>query len=81
MILINDVAVVRPYQLDVSFNDGTVRRVDAAPLLWGPLFEPLKDPAYFSQARFDAEIGTVAWTNDADFAPAYLHQHSVIVAQ
>jgi hypothetical protein len=60
MIPIAGISIVRAYLLDITFIDGTTRRVDVAPLLWGELFEPLKDPAYFARARFDPEIGTVA---------------------
>jgi len=48
--------------------------------LWGELFEPLKDPAYFERARFDPEIGTVAWANEADIAPEYLSSQGVVIA-
>jgi hypothetical protein len=82
MIEVTDVAIVRCYVLDVSFSDGTRKYVDVSPLLWGPLFEPLKDPAYFAKGQFDPEIRTVAWPNEADIAPEYLYEHgSSVVAE
>jgi len=80
MIPIAGISIVRAYLLDITFSDGTTRRVDVAPLLWGELFEPLKDPAYFERARFDPEIGTVAWANEADIAPEYLSSQGVVIA-
>jgi hypothetical protein len=42
--------------------------------LYGPIFEPLRDPAYFAQAYLDADSRTVAWPNGADFAPDFLYE-------
>jgi hypothetical protein len=80
MIQVVAVAVIEPYILDVTFSDGTRRRVDVEPILWGPLFEPVHDPAYFRKARFDPDMGTVAWPNGADIAPEYLYEHGVVVS-
>jgi hypothetical protein len=60
--------------LRLAFNDATRKTVDVAPLLSGPIFEPLRDPAYFAQAELDRVCGTVTWPNGADFAPEALHQ-------
>jgi hypothetical protein len=65
------VEVRPPYGLRVSFDDGVVREVDMADELWGPMFEPLKDPAYFALAFVGH--GTVAWPNGVDLDPLVLH--------
>ena len=65
--------VPRPYVVEVTFNDGTVRRVDLEPELWGPVFEPLRDPALFAQAAIDADAGSVAWPTGAALAPEFLY--------
>ena len=36
--------------------------------LYGPVFEPLKDPELFAQVEVD-EYGAVCWPNGADLAP------------
>jgi len=41
--------VCGPHSLDLTFNDGTHKRVNLLPLLEGPIFEPLRDPALFAQ--------------------------------
>jgi hypothetical protein len=43
--------------------------------LYGPIFEPLRDPAFFAQAFLDPDSRTVTWPNGADFAPDYLYQY------
>jgi hypothetical protein len=48
--------------------------VDASPLLSGPVFEPLKDPAYFARVTLDLVCGTVVWPNGVDLAPEALHE-------
>jgi hypothetical protein len=75
MILrIREARVCGPHSLRLTFSDATTKQVDVAPLLDGPIFEPLRDPAYFSHATLDATCGTVVWPNGADFAPEALHE-------
>ena len=68
---VTDVEVMPPHGLRVTFDDGLVRDVDLSDELWGPLFEPLRDPAYFAQVVVDH--GTVVWPNGADLDPLVLH--------
>lgn len=44
------------------------------PLLDGPVFLPLHDPAYFAQVKLDQECGTVIWPNGADLAPEEIYE-------
>ena len=41
--------VCGPHLLRVVFNDGISKRVNVWPLLEDPIFEPLRDPAYFAR--------------------------------
>ena len=61
------------YELALTFSNGTRKRVNIAPLLHGPIFEPLQDPTFFNRVQVDPAIGTVAWPNEADLAPEALH--------
>ncbi len=75
MILrIREAQVCGPHSLRLDFNDGTSKRVDVSPLLDGPIFKPLRDPAYFASVAVDPVCGTVVWPNGADFAPEALHE-------
>lgn len=59
------------FRIHLTFNDGTEASVDFASWLSGPVFEPLKDKAYFRTFFLDG--GTVAWPNGADIAPETLY--------
>lgn len=65
--------LIGPFSLELTFDDGTRRRVDLEAELWGPVFEPLRDPAFFAQAAVDPVLGTVVWPNGADFSPEFLY--------
>ena len=75
--MIPRVAEVKPlqgYRLWLRFHDGKVGIIELINELWGPMFEPLKDPALFIQAKVDPELETVIWPNGADLAPEFLYQ-------
>jgi hypothetical protein len=59
------------YRIHLVFQDGRAKTVDFSAWLVGPVFEPLKDTAYFQ--RFFLEAGTVSWPNGADIAPETLY--------
>ena len=61
-----------PTSLDLRFNDGSERRVNLRPLLEGPMFVRLREPASFSSVRLNPITGTVEWPNGADLAPEAL---------
>jgi len=53
-----NVEVIKPYIIEVTFDDDTRRRLDLESELWGEVFEPHRDPALFAQAS----IGRAART-------------------
>jgi len=61
------------YSLDLTFRDGTRKRVNLLPLLNGPIFVRLKDPEYFARVELDSVAGTIVWPNGADIAPETLY--------
>jgi Protein of unknown function (DUF2442) len=61
------------FRLRLTFTDRLMREVDLSGDLWGPMAEPLQDPAYFRQVRVDPELGTVVWPNGYDLDPDVLH--------
>ncbi|MDD5297008.1 MAG: DUF2442 domain-containing protein [Rhodocyclaceae bacterium] len=63
------------WRLAVTFNDGLTGIVDLAGLVNGTdagVFEPLRDPDFFSHVFLD--YGAAAWPNGADLAPDAMHE-------
>jgi hypothetical protein len=71
---------VRDFIVWLKFADGSEGEVDLSSELWGEIFEPLKDPAYFRQLAV-AEYGTITWPNGADFAPEFLYEQVSVGAR
>jgi hypothetical protein len=77
--MIPKVVEVKPlesYRLWLRFSDGTSGTVDLSAELWGPMFEPLKDPTLFAQAAIHPDLQTVTWPNGADLAPEFLYSQT-----
>jgi hypothetical protein len=62
----------KAFRIHLTFNDGTSATVNFEPWLSGPVFEPLKQVAYFQ--KFFIDGGTVVWPNGADIAPETLYE-------
>jgi hypothetical protein len=74
MVDVTQVRCLGGFLVRLVFSDGTARRVDLAPFLRGPVFEPLRaDPRLFAAVFTDPELGTIAWPNGADLDPLVLH--------
>jgi hypothetical protein len=77
--IVNVVTDPTNYVLTLTLVDGRTTHFDVAPMLWGPVFEPLKN----NRALFDAvtvsEYGdTVTWPTGADVAPEALLANSTV---
>ena len=75
--MIPRVVEVKPldgFRLWVRFQDGIVGTIELVNELWGPMFEPLKNPGLFFQTSVNSELETVTWPNGADLAPEFLYQ-------
>jgi hypothetical protein len=71
------------HRLRLTFADGLVGDVDLTERFagqLGPMFEPLRDEAYFGEVTVDEELGTVVWPNGADLAPDVLHAQVLSLA-
>jgi hypothetical protein len=73
MWTIVELKVLEGSRLWLRFADGLSGEIDLGPDLWGPLGEPLRDPALFAAVQVD-EFGALAWPNGFDAAPDALWQ-------
>jgi hypothetical protein len=70
------VEVREDYHLFLRFEDGVEGVVDlGSTLSFRGVFAPLRDPAYFRQAKVNRELGTVVWPNGADLDPDVLYSY------
>ncbi|MEW6211630.1 MAG: DUF2442 domain-containing protein [Acidobacteriota bacterium] len=65
------------FSLDLTFDDGSVRRFDVSPYLDYGVFTELKDKNYFKQVR--VAFGTVQWPNEQDISPETLYLESSVI--
>lgn len=73
MVRVTQVEPLEGFQVRVVFSDGHSKRIDLAPFLNGPIFEPLKnDRRLFEAVSVNPELGTIVWPNGADICPDVL---------
>jgi hypothetical protein len=65
--------IVDDYTLSIHFNDGAEQTIDFEPILYGPVFAPLRDLDVFNQVRLVDYAGCLEWPTGADFDPETLH--------
>ena len=71
---VTSLEVLSGFRLRVGFNDGTQGTVELAGFLNSAsagVFERLRDPSLFCQARI--ELGAVTWPGDLELAPDAMH--------
>ena len=70
------VEVAPPYDLHLTFADGTSGVIDGARWLRSePLgvFAGLRDPAEFAKVRLLPGLGTIGWSDELDLCPDVLY--------
>ena len=71
--IVNVVTDPANYVLTLTLDDGRTAQYDVTPMLWGPVFEPLKsDRALFDAVKVSDYGDTVTWPTGADIAPEAL---------
>lgn len=67
------------YELRLRFDDGHQQVINFDPLLQGPLFGELRDPARFKEVQLDPDFGALVWPNGADIEPMVLYDWAAYV--
>ncbi len=74
VILVESVQVLDGYRVRVRFNDGVEKDIDLEPVIWGPVFEPMRnDLEFFRQVYVDSISKTLTWPNEVDLDPDSLY--------
>lgn len=63
---------IENFKLLVRFDDDTEQVIDFEPVLYGEIWGPLRDPAFFNRVSIDPVAHTLTWPNGADFDPETL---------
>lgn len=63
------------YIIYVEFEDGVCGEKPMASSLWGPMFEPLKDHAFFAQVKLDPITDAPVWPNGVDVSPDAIYEY------
>ena len=82
MVVYPKIKAVKPlknYRLHVTFQNGERKIYDCSALLEKPVFQPLKNKAFFKAVRVDQGGYGISWTEDIDLAEAELWVNGVPV--
>jgi hypothetical protein len=79
MIEVTSARYLDEYKIWIEFNDGTAGVADLHNVLWGQIFEPLKDRESFKNFKISKIMNTIEWENGADLAPEFLYEKVKIV--
>ena len=79
--IVNVVTDPANYVLTVTLDDGRTTAYDVAPMLRGPIFEPLKtDRAPFDAVKVCDYGDTVRWPTGPDIAPEALLAETTVAS-
>ncbi len=51
--------IVGQHTIEVVFENNTCKTINLAPVLYGEMYGPLKDPEFFKQVKLDDEVNTL----------------------
>ncbi len=63
MVDVVEARYVLDHTVWLRFEDGESGEVDLSADLQGPVFEPIRDPAFFRRFTVSPDLGTISWPN------------------
>ena len=73
--VVKEVEPQKDYTLILTFANGERRVYNALPLLKKNIYAPLKNIAFFMDAKVDGD--SVIWNDEVDIAPEHLYECSI----
>jgi hypothetical protein len=77
MATVTSARYIEEYKVFLTFSDGKAGVADLKEILWGDVFEPLRDTTKFKNFTVSPIFETICWENGADIAPEYLYDRTV----
>jgi hypothetical protein len=74
MLYVRNAKHIGGYKVRIEFSNGDSGVADLESDLWGPMFEPLRDPEKFKRFSVSDVLHTLVWENGEDLAPEHLHK-------
>lgn len=77
LLSVTELVHLGDYRLRLTFNNGVTKDVDLSEhwgSLFGPVFQPLRDPHFFAQVALPEDSETIEWPNGADLAAEFLYE-------
>jgi hypothetical protein len=69
------------YELQIEFEDGSIRLVNLVRYLDKGVFVPLKDLNNFKKFQVNHDTDTIEWYNGADLSPDFLYEIGIPLVQ
>jgi len=67
-VSVTAVELLGGHRVRLRFDDGVTVDRNLLPLLWGPVFDKIRnDPEEFATVTVDPELGVLCWSNGTDF--------------
>jgi len=83
VLAVSAVKQLGDFYVQLTFNDDSVKKIDFThhwSKLWGPIFQPLRDPKFFAQVTLPPDSETIEWPNGADLSAEFLYEIGETVA-
>jgi hypothetical protein len=72
LVRVKTVTPVKNYEVEITFQNGVIKKINLESFLWGEIFAPIRENAsYFRTVKVMGS--TIGWDNGADIDPDVLY--------